>query len=243
MENFAKDIKNLSEMFSQMKIDPIVKDVRFEEESSVTEDKLIALYESMGISEGDKNIHLNVIHINGVVAMKTDDIFSYMGEYQPRYVEWISRFCCNVAFRNANEAAQAIIGLSRPILKNDKIENRFSKEERFKDQSDLQKKSWRLDTTHPLSKSLILRFATKNDHKRQADGKRSRFYKKRDTQGTKSIARPTQYFYGKRKKTEDEMPEKASKMTKYSVIGKQSFFYESPNSDPAVKTSKWVKEE
>ncbi len=204
MESFNRKMQDLCSLFSQMIIDPSTS-VMDEERSPASRDETQALYESMGLTDdmiSDQGVNVSVIHVNGVFNMKTKDIFEYMNEYQPLYVEWINKFCCNVAFRDAAGATNYLVGLTRPVQMGDKIANRFSKTDKFSDLSDMQKKKWRLGAPHPLAKSLILRFATKDDHKKVPDGKRSRYYKKRNSSNGKSNPRPT-IKGGKRNLNED----------------------------------------
>lgn len=76
------------------------------------------LYRSLGIDPGRLPVaaRLNIVHVRGVTEMSTEDILDYFKEYSPLSVDWVNDYSCNVVWKEAKDAAQALLGLTRPVV-------------------------------------------------------------------------------------------------------------------------------
>jgi len=153
-----------------------------------------------------RNLRLDTVHMRGVNELNTNEIFHYFRDYGPASVEWINDFSCNVVWLDEATCARALLGVSKPLNSEESEagtnsskstdqelsaeEQNENKEEEASmevevtvEEGDVSKipvppGHWRLGMPHTKAKSILLRFATKDDKKLPGAEKRSDFYKK-----------------------------------------------------------------
>lgn len=84
--------------------------------STITEEAIQKLYESLGVSpssdNGENIVRFDAVHIRGVDEMSTSRIFSYFREFAPAAIEWIDDTSCNVVWLDTMMAVRALLKLS-----------------------------------------------------------------------------------------------------------------------------------
>ncbi|VVC36163.1 Hypothetical protein CINCED_3A015165 [Cinara cedri] len=67
------------------------------------------------MNKNNKDIHLNALHLHGVMGMTTKDIIDYFDQYDPKFLEWVSNSECNVVWLDDRMPTRALLDLTRPI--------------------------------------------------------------------------------------------------------------------------------
>ncbi|XP_050436525.1 nuclear cap-binding protein subunit 3-like [Adelges cooleyi] len=83
--------------------------------SDITNNQIQYVLNSLGMDKNNKDIQLNALHLHGVMGMNAKDIIEYFGEYDAKFLEWVSNTECNVVWLNDRLPTKALLNLTRPI--------------------------------------------------------------------------------------------------------------------------------
>lgn len=138
------------------------------------------------------------MHLFGTDELSTQDIFDYFKDYKAIAVEWINDSSCNVIWKNEIHAANALLGMSKPIkLEEEEEENsnkKFDSEPvdinkpkiiNLK-QASLARKSlkpprntkWRIGVKSIKDYQIYMRYMRQTDRKQKGAELRSEYYRK-----------------------------------------------------------------
>jgi len=125
--------------------------------------------------------------------LSTQDIFDYFKDYKAIAVEWINDSSCNVIWKNEIHAANALLGMSKPISLEDdeeKLEETAATSPKPKiinlKQASLARKSlkpprnanWRIGVKSVKDYQIYMRYMRQTDRKQKGAESRSEYYRK-----------------------------------------------------------------
>lgn len=131
-----------------------------------------------------KDTRLNVLHVQGVNDMSTEDVMAYFKEYCPASIEWINDTSCNVVFDDFTSSAKALVGMTTHLLVDEEdLATTSASPIPVMKISDLETKvpeGFKFVLAKPSEKAniLLLRLATSSDKKKPRAGKFSEYYRK-----------------------------------------------------------------
>ncbi|XP_050533475.1 nuclear cap-binding protein subunit 3-like [Daktulosphaira vitifoliae] len=82
---------------------------------SITDKQIQYVLNSLGMNKNNKDIQLNALYLHGVMGMTTKDVIDYFGEYDAKFLEWISNTECNVVWLDDRMPTKVLLELTRPI--------------------------------------------------------------------------------------------------------------------------------